>query len=96
MLSNLSIRKRLSLGAGPSRMGLLILGGVGGHRVRQAPRSHQYVCENMAVPKLPADKNTPGSFHRSATKRGDGRNASNTAITADRGKVRWMRGGDTE
>ncbi|HJX18667.1 MAG TPA: hypothetical protein VJ437_10785 [Acidiferrobacterales bacterium] len=50
----------------------------------------------MAVPKLPADKNTPGSFPRSATERGDGRNASNTAITADRGKVRWMRGGDTE
>ena len=77
-------------------MGLLILGGVGGHRVRQAPRSHQYVCENMAVPKLSADTNAPGSFHRSATERGDGRNASKTAITADCSKVRWMRGGDPE
>lgn len=96
MLSNLSIRKRLSLVAGPSQMGLLILAGVAGHRVRQGQRSYRYVCENMAVPKLSADTNTPGSFHRSAAERGDGRNASKTAITADCSKVRWMRGGDPE
>ncbi len=96
MFSNSSIRNCLSRGAGPSRIGLLILGGVAGHRARQGQRSYRYVCENMAVPKLPADTNTPGSFHRSAAERGDGRNASKTAITADCSKVRWMRGGDPE
>ena len=75
---------------------MLILSGVGGHRVRQAPRPHHYICENMTIPKLPAGTNTPGSFHRSATERGDGRGASKTAITADCSKVRWMRGGDPE
>lgn len=74
-------------------MSLLILGGVGEHRVQQATRSRHYVSKNMAVAKLPVATNTPGRFYRSSTGRGEDR--SNT-ITSGCSKARWMRGGGPE
>jgi hypothetical protein len=48
------------------------------------------------LPKLPADKNTSGSFHRNAGERWKGCNARKTAVTTDCTKVRSMRGGNPE